>query len=281
MLFCRTYRLDWNCRESLDGVVTALLNHQFLDGKCADLRLQPSAALSHVYPGLARRSGLYLPRPCRAAAAWERRAPGRSRLPFPKTGAAAIAGMMLCLGRRLMAIYTMLTFIRYLRPLERIALLRKQRAAPVLTAGVSYASWGTLLHDLELGRPAQPGASDDAVLIDQESWTLPVLAGLQAATPPGRPPQPGAREGSRPVGVVVGPPPARQGVSPAARVAGGAQRRVQFVMSHFAALGEQGVTGPPFDQVPASVRSPLRTGQSAGVTSSAGRRRKTPTACLT
>ena len=54
VLFCRTYRLDWKRRESPDGVLTALRNHQFLDGKWPDLRLQPSAALSHVYPGPAR-----------------------------------------------------------------------------------------------------------------------------------------------------------------------------------------------------------------------------------
>ena len=67
VLFCRTYRLDWKRRESPDGVLTALRNHQFLDSKWPDLGLQPSAALSHVYPGPARRSSLCRPRLGRAA----------------------------------------------------------------------------------------------------------------------------------------------------------------------------------------------------------------------
>ena len=69
MLLCRTYRLDWNRRESLDGALTTLLNHHFLDGTGAGPRRQPSAALSHVYPGPTRRSGLYRPRPSRRPAA--------------------------------------------------------------------------------------------------------------------------------------------------------------------------------------------------------------------
>ena len=47
-----------------------------------------------------------------------------------------------------------------------------------------------------------------------------------------------------------------------------------FVMSQFAALVEHGLTGPLFDQVPASVKALLLTGQNAGATSGAGRKRK-------
>ncbi|CAK0904820.1 unnamed protein product, partial [Prorocentrum cordatum] len=55
VLFCRTYHLDWDSWESLDNAVTALLNHQFLDGKCSDLGAQLIAALARVYPSLAAR----------------------------------------------------------------------------------------------------------------------------------------------------------------------------------------------------------------------------------
>ena len=47
-----------------------------------------------------------------------------------------------------------------------------------------------------------------------------------------------------------------------------------FVMTQFTALVEHGLTGPLFDQVPASVRALLLTGQNAGATSSASRKRR-------
>ncbi|CAK0851969.1 unnamed protein product, partial [Prorocentrum cordatum] len=49
VLFCRMYRLDWDSWESLDNAVTALLNHQFLDGKCSDLGAQLIAVHSDVF----------------------------------------------------------------------------------------------------------------------------------------------------------------------------------------------------------------------------------------
>ncbi|CAK0797956.1 unnamed protein product, partial [Prorocentrum cordatum] len=181
VLFRRMYRLDSDGRESLDIAVAALLNHQFRDGRCSDLGRQLITALLHVIPGLARRSGRYLPRVCRAAGAWKRRDPGRSRLPMPRTGVAAIAEVMLYLGRRRMAIYTTLDFICYCRPLEGIALLGRLLVSPVLAAGASCVRWGLLLHDFELGLLSRTDTSDDAGLTDQASWTSPAVAGLQAA----------------------------------------------------------------------------------------------------
>ena len=76
--------------------------------------------------------------------------------------------------------------------------------------------------------------------------------------------------------IVVGFSPVHQGVPPAARAAGGARRRVRFVMGHPEALVEHGVAGPLSDQAPASARTLLLTGQSAGATSGAGRRQRRP-----
>ena len=325
-LFCRTYRLDWDSWESLDSAVTALLNYQFLDGKCSDLGTQLIAALSHVYPSLARRSGLYLPRACRAAGAWKRRAPGRSRLPMPKTGAAAIAGVMLYNGRRRMAIYTMLTFICYLRPLEGIALLGRHLVAPVSAAGPSYASWGLLLHDFDLGQPSKTGTTDDAVLIDLDSWILPTLEGLQAATHADASlwdfdatefrltfkaaadllglgqlaPHPySLRHGGASDDLLTRRRSLEQVQARGRWVSASSLRRYtkatrllrelqevhsdvfsfgDFVMNQFTALVEHGLTGPLFDQAPASVRALLTASPTAGVTSAGGRKRRRPAA---
>ena len=84
-LFWRTYRPGRNSWEALDGVIIALLNHQFLDGKCSDLKTQLITACSHVYPGLARRSRAYRPHARRAARAGGGQAQVRALLPLTKT----------------------------------------------------------------------------------------------------------------------------------------------------------------------------------------------------
>ncbi|CAK0841610.1 unnamed protein product [Prorocentrum cordatum] len=139
VLFCRTCHLDWDSWETLDNAVTALLNHQFLDGKCSDLGTQLIAALARVYP--------------------------------------------------------------------------RHLVAPVSAAGASYASWGLLLRDFELGQPSKTGTSDDAVLVDQAARLLRELQEVHSD--------------------IFG--------------------FGNFVMTHFTGLVEHGLTGPLFDQVPASV----------------------------
>ena len=124
-------------------------------------------------------------------------------------------------------------------PLKGIPLLGRRPAASVPAAGASSGSQGLPVHDSELGQRSNPGKSSDATPVDQDSRTPLRRVKLQAAT---------ATDASLEDLDAVG-------------------------------LGEilvaaQGLTGPRFDPVPASVRVPLLTSQNAGATSSAGRKRK-------
>ena len=107
----------------------------------------------------------------------------RALLPFPKTGAAAIAKVMLYLDHRRMAICAMLTLTLYLRLPEGIALLERHPVAPGLAAGASSASWGLLPHVFELGQPSETSTSTEhgvtGPLFDQAlgSVRTPLLTG--------------------------------------------------------------------------------------------------------
>ncbi|CAK0857379.1 unnamed protein product, partial [Prorocentrum cordatum] len=184
--FCARHRLDWTDHASLDSVLVQYMDSEFLLGGGGNMGNVLLAAVAHFLGSLHKRAATQLPRAHRAAAAWARRAPGRTRLPLPRRVVFAIAGVLLRDGHSRLAICILVMFACYLRPGEAAKLRRRHLIAPSASAGTLYQYFGLLLH--ESGKdPGKTGVNDESILFDREGWLAPLLAALKLSTLPDQP----------------------------------------------------------------------------------------------
>ncbi|CAK0896163.1 unnamed protein product, partial [Prorocentrum cordatum] len=184
--FCARHRLDWTDHASLDSVLVQYMDSEFLLGGGGNMGNVLLAAVAHFLGSLHKRAATQLPRAHRAAAAWARRAPGRTRLPLPRRVAFAIAGVLLRDEHSRLAICILVMFACYLRPGEAAKLRGRHLIAPSASAGTLYQYFGLLLH--ESGKdPGKTGVNDESILFDREGWLAPLLAALKLSTLPDQP----------------------------------------------------------------------------------------------
>ncbi|CAK0846173.1 unnamed protein product [Prorocentrum cordatum] len=184
--FCARHRLDWTDHASLDSVLAQYMDSEFLLGGGGNMGNVLLAAVAHSLGSLHKRAATQLPRAHLAAAAWARRAPGRTRLPLPRRVVFAIAGVLLRDGRSRLAICILVMFACYLRPGEAAKLRGRHLIAPSASAGTLYQYFGLLLHESGKG-PGKTGVNDESILFDREGWLAPLLAALELSTLPDQP----------------------------------------------------------------------------------------------
>ncbi|CAK0908584.1 unnamed protein product, partial [Prorocentrum cordatum] len=183
---CAGHRLDWTDHASLDSVFVQYMDSEFLLGGGGNMGNVLLAAVAHFLGSLHKRAATQLPRAHRAAAAWARRAPGRTRLPLPRRVVFAIAGVLLRDGRSRLAICVLVMFACCLRPGEAAKLRGRHLIAPSASAGTLYQYFGLLLR--ESGKdPGKTGVNDESILFDREGWLAPLLAALKLSTLPDQP----------------------------------------------------------------------------------------------
>ena len=74
-----------------------------------------------------------------------------------------------------MAIFVILSFSCYLRPSECIRLRGASLVPPQPQNGPSFASWGLILHDADLGIAGKTRITDESVLVDLDTMLWPCL----------------------------------------------------------------------------------------------------------
>ncbi|CAK0837395.1 unnamed protein product, partial [Prorocentrum cordatum] len=170
-LAIRSNTEDWRTYEELDAVLSNYFSDHFLMGTACNIGQTVSVP----------------PRASRASAAWKRRAPGKTRLPLPRSAVHAIAGWPISHGQLGLACWAALAFAAYLRPAEAQSLTRECPVPPAPAAGPGCTCKALLMHPLERGVAGETGHCDDSVAIDQAPlW--PILDALSLATTPGASP---------------------------------------------------------------------------------------------
>ncbi|CAK0811148.1 unnamed protein product [Prorocentrum cordatum] len=86
--WCGLHHLRWKTHEELDLVLAQYSSDHYLTRAACNIGSQTMAAIAHVASAMFKKSVPILPRASGAAAAWRRRAPGRTRLPVPRVAAA-------------------------------------------------------------------------------------------------------------------------------------------------------------------------------------------------
>ncbi|CAK0845134.1 unnamed protein product, partial [Prorocentrum cordatum] len=184
--FCVERRLDWATHSGLDDTLVRYMDNEFLLGGGGNQGNVLLAAVAHFLGSFHKRTALLLPRAHRAAAAWARRAPGRTRLPLPRRVVFALAGLLVHDGSPRLAICILVMFASYLRPGEAAKLRGRHLIPPSEAAGAGYQFFGLLLH--ESGQePGKTGVNDESILFDREAWLNPLLHALKQSTAPSEP----------------------------------------------------------------------------------------------
>ena len=184
--FCVGRRLDWTTHSGLDEALVQYMDSEFLLGGGGNQGNVLLAAVAHFLGSFHKRTSLLLPRAHRAAAAWARRAPARTRLPLPRRVVFALAGLLIHDGFPRLAICILVMFVSYLRPGEAAKLRGRHLIPPSEAAGACYQFFGLLLH--ESGQePGKTGVNDESILFDREAWLTPLLHALKQSTAPSEP----------------------------------------------------------------------------------------------
>jgi len=184
--FCAGRRLDWTTHPGLDEALVQYMDSEFLLGGGGNQGNVLLAAVAHFLGSFHKRTSLLLPRAHRAAVAWARRAPARTRLPLPRRVVFALAGLLIHDGYPRLAICILVMFVSYLRPGEAAKLHGRHLISPSAAAGAGYQFFGLLLH--ESGQdPGKTGVNDESILFDRETWLTPLLHALKQSTAPSAP----------------------------------------------------------------------------------------------
>ena len=177
----------------VDEIITAVLQEMYFEGLDGGEGTRVLAAWAHEFPEYGRHGTLSLPHASRAARAFKRLAPARSRGPIPLS--LAVATSMAAFHRKQFrqGVGMLLMFVCYLRPSELLTLLGRHVMRPVTQLlGAGAGAVPSLLvrpFEGEGSRPTKVGEFDDSVPLDapylQELNV--VLLRLQGQTDPNRP----------------------------------------------------------------------------------------------
>ncbi|CAK0803518.1 unnamed protein product, partial [Prorocentrum cordatum] len=186
VVHCAGRRLDWTSHAGLDQALVEFMDSEFLVGGGGDQGNVLLAAVAHFLGSFHKRTPVLLPRAHRAAAAWARRAPARTRLPLPRRVVFALAGLLIHDGFPRLAICIFVMFTSYLRPGGAAKLCGRHLVAPSEAAGPGYQFFGLLLR--ESGQePGKTGVNDESILFDREAWLTPLLLAPKLSTAPSEP----------------------------------------------------------------------------------------------
>ena len=144
----------------VDGALVSFFNQQFLLGKQASVGEQTLAGLQHFFPEFGRYGARKTPRTARALKGWRRRAPPRSRKPWPWIVWAGIAWDLARRGFWLMAVHVLFMVVTYSRPSAVLDVRRGDLLPPIKAVS---AEWGIILNPQSRKRRSKTGVFDDSM----------------------------------------------------------------------------------------------------------------------
>ncbi|CAK0798040.1 unnamed protein product, partial [Prorocentrum cordatum] len=179
--FCVERRLDWATHSGLGEALVLHMHIEFLlsgGGAQGGVLL---AAVAYFLGSFHKGASLLLPRAHRAAAAWARRSPARTRLPLPRRVVLSLAGLLAHDGFPRLAICILVMSASYLRTGETAELRGRHLMSPSVAAGAGYQPLGLFLR--ESGQePGKTGVNDVSILFDREAGLNPLLHARRRST---------------------------------------------------------------------------------------------------
>ena len=167
--------LDWDRPEGLDTVLVRYFDFLFMELHNGEDGSKILLAIKFFLPEYSRLGAFHLPRAIRFVKSLIAEKPSVLRPPPSLIALCAVLGYLIYIKDIATALQLLLQFRTYIRPGVFDALMVGQLVPPSHASRMPYCLWGVILYPSDLGQLGKTGTSDDAVLIDSETWLGPFL----------------------------------------------------------------------------------------------------------
>jgi hypothetical protein len=185
LAFVAAWRLPMISDADVDQSLVQHFQSSYALGRMAHEGEKLLCAIMHFLPEFGRFGAKKLPRTHRALRGWRKLTPGRTRTALPFQVWCAVALMMIRLGQRSMALFTLMSLSGYLRPHEGLSLSKGSLIAPL---GNVTRFWSLLLHPESEGIASKTGLFNESLLLDSDrlQFINPLLSQLAQGSPTSR-----------------------------------------------------------------------------------------------